>query len=266
MIFTVKRTLLRLNKSSLSMKHSASLFLMFMSICVVESNLYKGKCPSVNNADILPKEIKCRIDREMKVIGAVQTSASVLNIFHNQYGSLRCLNVNLKCINSRVYLASLTVQCKALNEFKTCYPIRIRTRDNSTGANELDFSFQPTYYCNEKSMKNQIFILDYVEASYMLIWGCWEKDKYYNEQGVWILSTQAKMPKEDYKLRATNLLSKINHNLVDDLLELESETDKKCRCVDCNYFMQCKLAKSSGQEIDLRIILFLSCIFVSFLM
>lgn len=213
------------------------------SFYVVTSKMYGGKCPSVGSET---KDLDCQVDSEMKVVGAVTTTASTLNLFHNQYSSLKCLNVFLTCIGSKDYSVSFNIKCNALDQFKFCYPILMKNRDNARGTNELEFSFQPSYECNQNDIENQLYILDYVDAEFVLIWGCWEINENFNEQGVWILSQEGALPEKDYRLRALNLLNNINPELTNDLLYLDSNSNETCECNDCNYFMQCQLTEKES--------------------
>lgn len=221
-----------------AMKLSVIFRIVFLYDCTANALIYSGSCPSVLNQ---AKDITNAKPFIAKILGEVSTSAATLNIFHNQYEKLECVSIAF----STTYLdlvGLLLKQCKSLEKFATRYGIGIQKNQNSSsGAYKLQYSFAPDYTCDAEYIRDEIYILDYVESIYMLIWGCWKWKDDFNEQGVLILVDQNVLETQDYLTRSIAALKLVNPYLVNDLNILQSDFNEDCVCDNCDYLMKCDL-------------------------
>lgn len=220
------------------MKLSIS-FLCLLLCWSVNAKVYSGKCPLVVSE---AKEIGCPKSFRSKLIGEVSTSAATLNLFHNQYKYLHCMNVDFSCHMTSMYYGELMKQCWSEEKIASCYGTRIKKGQNETsGAYSLEYFFAPGYTCREDLIRDEIYILDYIPETFILIWGCWEIDPESNEQGVLVLLAENLRTKEDFKERSKHVVKKINPDLENDLSFLTTESNTTCVCEDCNYLAFCHL-------------------------
>lgn len=205
------------------------------------AKLYFGKCPLVEN---IATKIECSNEFTAKVIGSVEMPATTLNFFHNQYKKPQCINMYFSCINSIVYVGELITQCRNPEKFKTCYGVRIYQPGNKrSGLYSLEYSFVPGQTCQADLIRDKMYILDFIDKTYMLIWSCWELDDDTNEQGVWILMNENLSQDDKYIGKSLSTLKLINPQIADDLILRDSESNDECNCDDCNYRMFCHLEK-----------------------
>lgn len=208
-----------------------------------KAKLYSGKCPKIYKNVTIDCKNKL-FSRELKVVGLLSSSSDTLNFFHNEFDSIKCISIELNCLNYEGYLLDFNIVCNVLENFKHCYPI---VMSSGTKLNEyhLKFDFTKNTFCPEDIIKKEIQFLYNDNFQHMIIYGCYETKQNESDYGVWILATDELMQKvkvQEFKEQTKKILDEVNPNLMTDLLFYDADI-QECNCNACDYFMSCETSQ-----------------------
>ncbi|KAG5684678.1 hypothetical protein PVAND_013895 [Polypedilum vanderplanki] len=224
-------------------------FLIFSFLIITcESKLYEGKCPKIH----LNVSISCDIfiqNEDLHIVGTVEMPSTTLNFFHNPFKSINCMRFALYCGNNIDHALRFIFSCHFDERNHFCFPIRF-LQTNENGLYDLEFDFLPGSQCEKSIIKNEVFLLYNDAFNQMILYGCWEVDENQSEQGIWFLSSDEQITKnniDEFKKLMRNVLNNINLKLVDDMV-FYTEDNTACRCESCKYFIDCDISKEKSGD------------------
>lgn len=200
----------------------------------VTSTIYNRKCPEVKDAT----SITCNVESSYDVLALLPTTTYTLNIFTDLFGKVDCMRFRLLCSGLAAF--SFVLKCENENSediFRYCYSFGVFKIGNRF---QLEPFMSPGVNCPKHKIWNDLHVLEFIEASVIILWSCRDINSTSTELGVLVaLNNNVKPLKKDTYFKQAMKSIETHLQIPQSDLIISKFDSSDCLCSDCDFLMKC---------------------------